>query len=335
MKFIPLFILLFLFAQAPAAAQSDARRQSDEREGSDVVSRVSASRNVVVSVCLSAGNVIVRGWDREEVRARAEAPGSIRLQATGEQPAVRVEVLAAPHKDARIDLSECGMIDSLELSVPHGATVNVQARSGDVEVSDVAEARVESLSGDVNLSGTTRAAEVNSMSGDVTLAGGRGRVRLRTVSGTVEAIDVRKLDESDLLEIASTSGDVIIERANFSQIRASAISGGVRMTGSLARGGSYEFKTISGDVTLTLPADSSFKLNANVVMSGEIITDFPVKTATAEQNGAIVGGPASQGEGKRVRSGQPLQTRLVGTVGGGDADLRLTSFNGTLHLKKN
>lgn len=334
MKFIPAIILSVLFASAPATAQRAAQHQSEEGEDLRAASRVSASPNVVVSVCLTSGDVIVRGWERSEVRARVDQPGSLRLQAVGEQPAGRVEVLALPHKDARIEPEGCGMVESLELTVPRGATVNVQARSGNVEVSDVAEARVDSLSGDVDLSGIERSAEVNSMSGDVTLAGARGRVRLRTVSGTVEAIDARKLDVNDVLEASSTSGDVLLDRVDYSQIRASAISGSVRMTGPLARGGSYEFKTISGDVTLTLPADSSFKLNAGVVMSGEIITDFPVKTTTTDPDGAVVGGPPSQSTGKRVRSGQPLQTRLVGTVGDGEADLRLTSFNGTLYLKR-
>ena len=32
--------------------------------------------------------------------------------------------------------------------------------------------------------------------------------------------------------------------------------------------------------------------------------------------------------------GGTTQTRLIGTVGAGDADVRISSFNGTLHLKK-
>lgn len=334
MRFFHVFILLVLFFPVPLAAQRGERQRSDAGEDHAFESRVGAAPNVVVSVCLSSGDIIVRGWDRSEVRARAQSPGFVRLRAIGDQPVERVEVLAAPHKDALHTMGECGMMESLELNVPRGATVDVRARSGNVEVSDVAEARVESLSGDVDVRGIARAVEITSMSGDVTLTDASGRARLRTVSGTVEAINARKLGEGDVLEATSTSGDVLLDGVSYSQIRGSAISGSVRMNGPLARGGSYEFKTISGDVTLTLPADSSFKLNASVVTSGEIVTDFPVKTTTTDPQGVVVGGPPSQTNGKRVRSGMPLQTRLVGTVGGGDADLRITSFNGTLHLRK-
>ncbi len=54
------------------------------------------------------------------------------------------------------------------------------------------------------------------------------------------------------------------------------MTGDVRLTGPLAAGGRYGFKTMSGDITLTMPDDSSFHLSAKVSNDGEIISDFPL-----------------------------------------------------------
>ncbi|MCA1594398.1 MAG: DUF4097 domain-containing protein [Acidobacteria bacterium] len=278
---------------------------------------VAAESDVVVSLCLASGGIVVRGWDRREVRARSSEAEKIELSASPAQAARRVDVLVSNDEHALLQSGDCGGTGSIELDVPRGATVNLQVRDGDVEVSDVAEARVESLSGDVNLLRVSKGVEASCMSGDISLADSAGRVRLRSVSGEVEASNVRTVEASDDFSAVSTSGDVTLDRIAHTQVKGATISGSVRMTGALARGGGYEFKTTSGDVTLTLPADSSFRVNARVVASGDIVTDFPVRATL---------GP---GSAKELH-----QSRLVGTVGTGDADLNLTTFSGTVNLKR-
>src|SRR5204863_9387848 len=99
--------------------------------------------------------------------------------------------------------------------------------------------------------------------------------------------------------------------------------------------------------------DSSFSLHAKVLMSGDIVTDFPVKTPAAApapmpampptggppapQNGA--GGtppppPDWKKAGKNKPPREPQGTHLDGTVGAGDAAVTLSSFSGSLYLRK-
>jgi DUF4097 and DUF4098 domain-containing protein YvlB len=159
--------------------------------------------------------------------------------------------------------------------VPRGATVNVRTQNGHVDVSDISDARVETLSGDVDVRRVARAVLVSCLNGDVMLSDVSGPVRAVTVSGSVEARNARSLAAGDEFEAKSTSGDVTIENVKHTQVTAAAVSGNLLYTGALARGGAYDFKTISGDVTVEIPSDSSFKLHAKVVVSGDIDTDFP------------------------------------------------------------
>lgn len=307
---------------APTHAEADTQAEEDARAQEARSKSVAAEPDVIVNLCVESGDVVVHGWDRREVRARAGGAARVELrQAEGaagaSKPARRVEVLISNSDEGEIASGSCTGTSNVVLDVPRGATVVLKLQSGDVEVGEVAEARVESLSGDIDVRGISRALEIESISGEIAVRDSQGRVRLRSYSGGVAATDVRPKEDGDYFIARATSGDITLERITHARIEANTLSGDVNVAGTLARGGSYDFKSHSGSVALTLPADSSFKLNARVVAHGEIVTDFAVKTASGTQ-------PARE----------MSQGRLIGTVGAGDAEVNLLSFNGTLHLKK-
>jgi hypothetical protein len=343
--------------------EADRERHNADANSAPVERTSAADAQAVVTLCLSQGDVLVRGWDRTEVRARAEGAGNVRLLTPNAQPAPRVEVLVTEDKDDEPDSGDCGSAEQVELMVPRGATVNVRTHNGHVDISDVSDARVEALSGDVEVRRVTKAVLVSCLSGDVSVSDVSGPVRAVTVSGSVEARNVRSLAAGDGFEAKSTSGDVTIENVKHTQVIAAAVSGNLLYTGALARGGAYDFKTISGEVTMEIPADSSFTLHAKVVVSGDIDTDFPVRTAAVGTGGAGAGRPSAPPTSatpatpamppqpgtepwpmpprpERVKPGkvkvpkEPEQARLDGTVGSGDATVNMSSFSGSLHLRK-
>jgi hypothetical protein len=340
--------------------EREQERQEAERERHETKSNsgpiertTAAAAQVVVSLCLTQGDVLVRGWDKAEVRAHAEGAGNVRLLTPPTPPAPRVEVLISDEEGDEADSGDCGSADQVELMVPRDATVNVRTHNGHVDVSDVSDARVEALSGDVDVRRIAKAVLISCLSGDVSLSDVSGPVRAVTVSGSVEARNARALSAGDGFEAKSTSGDVTIENVLHSQVIGAAISGNLLYTGALARGGAYDFKTISGEVTMEIPADSSFTLHAKVVVSGDIDTDFPVKTvavgSAAQPTTPGTPQPAPRPDpnpwpmpprpergkpGKVKVPREPEQARLDGTVGSGDATVNMSSFSGSLHLRK-
>jgi hypothetical protein len=331
-----------------AAEQSAEERREAAGEDSAIERRANAEKSVLVSLCVASGDVVVRGWDRTEVLARASDAGSLRLLTPNVQPAPRVEVLVSAGKDAELS-SGCGSTSTLELTVPRGATVNVEARSGHVEIADVADVRVRAVSGDVDVRRVSKAVEVSCISGDISLSDSSGPVRLDATSGSVEARNVRASASGDGFEAKTVSGDVTLEGVTHAQVTGATVSGSVLYAGTLSRGGDYDFKTFSGDVTLELPANSSFSLHAKVVISGDIITDFPVKTSAGPSSSPSPGPPPNPPVGpsgmsppppdwKKAGRNKPPKgppgTRLDGTVGTGDAVVNLSSFSGSLYLRR-
>jgi hypothetical protein len=123
-------------------------------------------------------------------------------------------------------------VSDLRVSVPAGATVRLDADSGDVDARgiDVGDARLRSDSGDLRLE----------------LIGRQQRVRARTDSGD---IDVRARD-ARLIDGQTDSGDVVVAAsARPRRIRAVTDSGDVRI---VVPAGAYATtpKTDSGNVTV-------------------------------------------------------------------------------------
>ncbi|HEY6189894.1 MAG TPA: DUF4097 family beta strand repeat-containing protein [Pyrinomonadaceae bacterium] len=340
-----------------ASQTSAAGRVSAKAQPGVIQQTVSVEPNVIVSLCIASGSINVRGWDRNEVQARSADAETIELRrasANGTGPATRIEVLIAdPAEGPHGRGGNCTAFSDVELSVPRGAIVQLQTRDGDITVADVAEARVEAQSGNINLDHVSRLAEARALSGDITLKNSSGRIQLGSVSGSVEATNVRSITPGDDFEAGTVSGDVILKEVNHAQVHAKSVSGSLNLTGALVRGGRYDFKTMSGDVLLNVPADSSFKLNAKVAQGGEIVSDFAI-TPTEETtptppgtpntpNGAQppkpapAPNPSASNEGDWTphapTSGRGLE-RLNGIFGTGDATLNLASFSGTVYLRR-
>ncbi len=301
------------------------KEKEDEEEVTlHQVRAMAADPAVVITMCLESGNITVTGGDRREVRANADNDSIVVLRRAetpkATTPATRLEVMVSDSpKESLMRPGECRGTTDLELEVPRGATLYVKTREGDIEISDVADVRAETTSGSISVRRVSKYAEANTVSGDVSLEEASGRIRLRSISGSIEAVNAKVNEPSDFLVAKTMSGDVRLENIAQPRVEASTITGEVSLTGALAGGGSYDFKTTTGDITLSMPASVSFQVTAKVSQGGEVVTDFPLKYSGA------------------MNPSDALSTgKIVGAYGTGPAaTINLVSFSGTLRLRKN
>src|SRR4051812_3382434 len=116
--------------------EAERERHEAEANSKPIDRTTAADAQAIVSLCLTQGDVLVRGWDKAEVRAHAEGAGDVRLLTPNVQPAPRVEVLISDEGSDEADSGDCGSADQVELMVPRGATVNVRTHNGHIDVSD-------------------------------------------------------------------------------------------------------------------------------------------------------------------------------------------------------
>lgn len=285
---------------------------------------VATAREVTVVMCVEAGDVTVRGWERAEVRATVAQGARVELRRAeaeaGRSEASRVEVLAFGEGGGMG--GECGRGGgAVTLDVPRGGFVQLKSYGGRIAVADVAGARVETLNGDVDVRGVSQWVEAKTANGTISLRASKGRARLSTISGRIEASDVSAVAAGDDFNARTTTGDISLARIGHTQVEAATGNGSIELAGALARGGSYALRSQSGGVSVTLPADASFALSATVY-TGEIVTEFPIRQT-----------PKRAGESNGIVNGGRL-TGVTGKADAPDAKLTLTSFNGSINLRK-
>jgi len=340
--------------------------------------------SATITVCVMNGTISVRGWDKHEVHVSSGDAGVIDFRRIDkfkekdkdkekviETPATRVDVMVMDKSDKTGKKGDCQAIADVAVEVPHGATVQVQTRDGDIHIVGVAAVYAGSQNGDIEIEGASKLVEAGSVGGSILLRDSAGRMNLSSAGGTVNVANVKGTAADDTFEVATVSGDVQLEHVSNSKLVVKTVNGSVLMTGALVRSGQYGFTTLSGDVTLALPTDASFQIVAKLSETQNIISDFKLKysemrgpaptpkmtpapdavpepATTKAQSAPKTAPPAPTKTSPTPKPTSPTTViikpsiaiapytlrRIVATCGSGDANIAVNSFSGTIRLKK-
>jgi hypothetical protein len=314
-------ILLTFLLILPGTVLSVGTVNTDRTGDQQLVARAKSTANPSVSVCVKSGDVYIKGWERNEVLVTGTGDQKVELDrplgSAADQPANSLSVRRTGNNSAGRS-ETCLGTGNVTLSVPFASSVSVETVDGDVDADHIAEIHAVSASGSLSVRGISKSSTLKTASGDITIENSGGRMQVATLSGQVTAQSLTSRDVSDTLSVTATSGDVMLSEVAQPVVTVRVISGDVTIEGPLARNGRYDLNTQNGDITLVLPRDSSFGVNARVFKGGEVITDFPLRYSGAAPVAShpIVGGLIS------------------GTYGSGDARLTLGSLNGTIRIRK-
>jgi len=174
------------------------------------------------------------------------------------------------------------------------------------------------------------AAEVKTSSGDVEVEDVSGLVDVITTSGAIvvkdAGSDVRALSLNGRIEIRCARGRVDVSNTNgpitlggvIGDATATATNSDVRFSGPIRADGRYYLKSMSGAVEMEAPANSPGFTATLSSYRGGIETDFSLKTNKSAGNTAS----------------NPVNRRLIGRHGNGQAQITLDSFDGKVRLSK-
>jgi len=135
----------------------------------------------------------------------------------------------------------------------------------------------------------------------------RSSVDLETRSGQITVSNI----QGELVRAHIwTSGDITLSGINAARVFATNTSGDIFFDGEFAAGGTYEFKSGKGNITLRLPANCGFRL---------------VATAPTKE---IKMGPFWHPGMKLMGEGR----RIIGDVGDGRASVTVTDYQGNINF---
>ena len=154
------------------------------------------------------------------------------------------------------------------------------------------------------MSGISATASVKSVSGGITLDGVTGDVDANTVSGALEAQGL-----AGKLNFHTISGDLTLADGWLERLDANAVSGDVTADIDLDPLGGMQVTTVSGEVTLRLPAQADAQVHL-YSMSGEVRSEF----------------------GELRYASAPASHRVSGSLGAGSGHVSVTSMSGRVIL---
>ncbi|HSE36590.1 MAG TPA: DUF4097 family beta strand repeat-containing protein, partial [Blastocatellia bacterium] len=324
----------------PAIASPAARVAEQEQEKIDPVS-VKLVRGGKVAISSRYGQIFVSGWDRDIVQASAageNGPMPIETQTTGDPARPRLLLTVSGRRfarDARLDVKvpRYANVETLEgyrgdidITDVDGATL-INAGNGDVRVLRVGSLKVSRRAGDVTVSEVKGDFTARSFSGDVDatnvaglvdVAATNGELKVHNAGGDVRANsatgDVTIRCAKGRAEVSSASGSITLIGVG-GDVDASTASGDVTFIAPIRAGGNYRLKSLSGGVSMAIQPDVAGFTATLITYSGELDTGFPLKVESPVQGG-------------------PINRRINGVYGNGQAKLALDSFSGTVRIAK-
>jgi len=358
-------VLIFSLAGSPLAHDEKKDRQPGEVSGEKIERSMTVDPRATVTLCVAAGILKVRGWDKSEVHVRSIDAAQIdfrRIDKSKDKPASRIDVMVLDKTAVPNSKFDCQAVADVEMDVPAGATVQVQTRDGDITITGVSGAYAGSQNGDITIERATTFVEAGSVGGSIYLRNSSGRIALSSAGGGVEVSNVRSASEEDTFEVGTVSGDILLDRVSNQKVIAKTVNGRVLMTGPLAKSGYYGFTNMTGDIVLALPQDASFQLNAKVSDKHDIVSDFkltyrsepPAPPAVKPRTPSPEAKPKAPAPVAKSQPPQPPQKgpaagpvvlersvvthyslrRVSAVCGSGDATISVASFGGTIRIKK-
>ena len=266
----------------------------------------------LVSIDNLKGRIVVRTWDRPEVRITGSlGEGVEKLLVEGDQRELRIEVQYPENKGGWLNWGggDDAQPSTIEVSVPVGASVSAESVSADIDVTGVGGRRLsaESVSGDVLVRGARVAeASFDNVSGDIDAElDASQNLSVDSVSGDI----LLKGRIAGRISLDSVSGDTTLEAATIERLTMSTVSGDGHLAGGLAPSGSITADSVSGNVNLVLPRETSARLRIETFSGG-------------------ISSPVGQVQTEEYGPGKHLDAKM----GSGSGQIRLESFSGNVRV---
>ena len=261
----------------------------------DTERTITVQQGTRLEISNHAGEVIVRGWDKNEVHIIAEHGSRDEIEIEEGNNTLRI--------GAHSRNGHAAIIDYL-IQAPRGMDVEVAGPYCDIETLDMAsQLYLETVEGEIRVNGGSGHVSVRSIEGDIWIEGVEGRVEVASVDG-----DLNLRGITGPLRAETVDGELILLDIHSADVEASTVDGDVIFEGSVTAEGEYHLITHEGDIRVGVPAESNVTFIV-AIADGDFDTCFHM-------------------ENTKRRSGHRFRVVL----GEGSARMELETFEGDVQV---
>jgi hypothetical protein len=306
-----LFFLMFMGFYSAESAGREKYEEKFERT-------IKLAKGGHVSLDNISGSIEVKSWNKAEVKIDAlktsrasslsqakENAAEVKIVVKKEGDTLRIETEYPKRRGSRRRRSSVSV--HYKLWVPSKASVRIDSISGSVEMENIGgEVKVDVTSGSVTINKAAKGVDCDIISGNLKLQDIEGDAYLKTVSGKIK---VERIKGS--IEAETTSGGIEMRKVTGAKtIRGKVLSGSIVYDGDINPNGRYTLQTHSGSIRMFISSGSGFELEAKT-FSGRIESDFDI-----------------------TLSGKLSKKKIKGVVNKGGAYMKLSTFSGSIYLRK-
>jgi DUF4097 and DUF4098 domain-containing protein YvlB len=249
----------------------------------------------------SVGDVMITGWDKEEVYIKIlgneKAEDKIIFDFSANED--MVEIIAKKEGSVFNWFGSSGISLRFEIKVPNRFNNKAHTSGGDIKIAGiVGNNSLNTSGGDIWIKNTEGHLKASTSGGDVNLNENKGDISVSTSGGDIQA---NSFDGN--LNASTSGGDIKLKGTN-SRIDAETSGGDIYLE-YWGENKGVDLSTSGGDIYIKIPAD----FNANVKLSssgGDVSTDIGVNNVKKISSNKI--------EGELNKGGSPLRA----TTSGGD-----------------
>jgi hypothetical protein len=260
----------------------------------DTDKTVPVTRGSRLSVTNNAGEVVIRTWDRDQLRVQAR-----------HSPKTTVDIQTVANT-LNLRTRGGGPVD-YDITAPAWLPVKVSGEFLYIGIEGAQnEVSAETVRGDIVVKGGSGFVSAKSIQGEIIVEDAKGKINASSVNE-----GIRITGGSGEIVAETTNGDITLTKVDAKSADVTTVNGDIRFEGTVSSGSRYRFSTHNGDITMVLPETAGATLSVRTY-NGDFHSNLPTK---------VVG---------EVRRGR----RTTYTLGDGGAEIELESFGGTIRLRR-
>jgi DUF4097 and DUF4098 domain-containing protein YvlB len=281
-------VLTMLAATATFAQERPSRPPDTDKT-------VPVSKGSRLSLTNNAGEVVIRSWDRDQLRvqARHSSKTTIDIQTAGN--AVTIQARGS------------GSAVDYDITAPSWLPMKVSGQFLYIGIEGAQnEVAAETVRGDIVVKGGSGFVSAKSIQGEIIVEDAKGKINASSVNESI-----RITGGSGEIVAETTNGDITLTRVDAKSADVTTVNGDLRFEGTVSSGSHYRLSTHNGDITMVVPETTGATFSVRTY-NGEFHSNLPTKVV---------------GEMRRGR-------RTTYTLGDGGAEIELESFGGTIRLRR-
>lgn len=266
------------------------------------------SANGRINIEIMAGEIVVEGWDKPQVRVVGDLPANghnFTFETNGSVTEIEHQ---GEHGFWGSNRGPGGHAN-ITVYAPRDSRFSVDSTSAEYSLKNInGQVRASTMSGDIYLEGGVGNVTAESVSGNVKVTGSKGRLYLGSVSGNINADG-----NAEEFDAQTISGNIHARVGTSSRITLESISGDIDLKARLGDNARLDAGTVSGDIEIVFDSE-------------DINASFDIET-----------GPGGEVR-NRISDHKPENERFLfsGTMrfklGDGDSSVNLETMSGTIKM---